>query len=688
MPNRRPGENPLLPDESVNDYTNKVHFRYFKDSALFDVLTTAWRSKKDEELKKISVIFNNLREYVDTYIELEDAYFRHYFAYYKHAKQVYIDFYDKEVDSWIVETNFEETLFVKCNEIESDRYASYERAPIVCSEAMKFENAKQQIVSFDNMFNTLLSQIGLSYPVYNKELISPTSMTMETVDGKASLFDNLQFYSTKETLNLWEQDPTPETELTEEDIMQILNENQDTSIALPSHLLSMEKISAVITSALSILVWENKKLFFHGSSAVNTGLSMSWSARSAWSTEDSLVPVNFNKVDGYDLRNFWISDNDLKTMFIQSSHSAHLDPEKQYHGSGFSADNQRHLFQLGGTLSKGSPGWTRLKTQVFNDWETYGGKYHDDVLEPFFENDVKPNVWTETDAEGQFISNHNFAYGSHLVGHHLDALTKLENIDAPGSGIRLHEAIGAEFKKYLDFIHENWLSGPTQKDYVETIPDFRTFLQTTFSADKITFFDMENIGDHSKIADFWTSKWYRPFVVKRRNDYYPHMWASHGNPAYRSSAKKFWEFADLRYEPFFEGGSTDLSKGLRSEIVLDHVAWYYPKLAAVITEIIYKIHNIALHTTCIDVKEQQINDSQWEVTINIKHMPYGYDKIVYPEDFWYEKYAGKKFQDVSKFWNIKGYEYQPKVNKLPPVKFLVNKKAIRNDLNERNFVFD
>ena len=54
MPNRRPGENPLLPDESVNDYTNKVHFRYFKDSALFDVLTTAWRSKKDEELKKIS----------------------------------------------------------------------------------------------------------------------------------------------------------------------------------------------------------------------------------------------------------------------------------------------------------------------------------------------------------------------------------------------------------------------------------------------------------------------------------------------------------------------------------------------------------------------------------------------------------------------------------------------------------
>ena len=265
---------------------------------------------------------------------------------------------------------------------------------------------------------------------------------------------------------------------------------------------------------------------------------------------------------------------------------------------------------------------------------------------------------------------------------------------------------------------------------------------------------MYNTADHKLIADFWTKDWQTPFVTKQRNNfYYPGegysiqaenrkqvtaMWdlsqISNSGRKYGARAQprgeKFWEYADLRYErgandggfgsnPFaqYASGYDDSTNfGKRSELMLDHVAWYYPKLAAVIAEIVYKMHNIALRTACIDVKEKKLDELTdsalpWNVTITIKHMPNGYEKfetssglssnILHPEygsdvnedDNWtsedQQKFAEDEINKLNwysrrKIW----YDLQPKVDPFSPVKFKVNKKVIRNDLNERKFMFD
>ena len=395
-----------------------------------------------------------------------------------------------------------------------------------------------------------------------------------------------------------------------------------------------------------------------------------------------------------------MQEDELKTMFLRAQSTPFFHAEGGPEGGkGFAASADfRNMFQLGQSLTKGFKGYKQLKEQVFNDYESYGISYIEHTLNPLWEADVIPNVVYAQ--EGKLATS--FSYGSHLVGHHLDALTM-----ATGKqefGINLHQAYNAEYSKYWNTVlgTGNWLEKEIQQEYLETIPNFQTFLQTVFGEENITFFDMENISHHPQIADFWTGQWHRPFVVKRRNDWYRKMWKD--NPPHsRSAAKKFWEFADLGHEPFNVSGPIINPPGkMRSTMVLDHVAWYYPRLAAVIAEIIYKVYNIKLHTTCIDVKEEKIyNSPQWAVTINIKHMSDGYkDMIYYPELEYEEGYvennpeyfnnmdmSPSKAKDRITF-KKKGYDFQPKVKYFKPVQFTVNKIALRNDLKERNFVFD
>ena len=114
-----------------------------------------------------------------------------------------------------------------------------------------------------------------------------------------------------------------------------------------------------------------------------------------------------------------------------------------------------------------------------------------------------------------------------------------------------------------------------------------------------------------------------------------------------------WKFIDLETKGnfgsnFYESGAGALKWTGRA---LDLVAWYYPELALVITELLYKVYNIKLKTQCINVHESPpgINNATTNATISIKA------------------------------------RYQPSVVKTYPMGN-VNKEAIRADLKNRNFI--
>jgi len=127
---------------------------------------------------------------------------------------------------------------------------------------------------------------------------------------------------------------------------------------------------------------------------------------------------------------------------------------------------------------------------------------------------------------------------------------------------------------------------------------------------------------------------------------------------------------------------------------LDHVAWYYPKLAAVIAEMMYKLYNIALRTTCIEVFESKVPEAGdlWHAEINIKSMRsnesfyYGYPLLKSQSQP--KPHEGFSY-DVQTDYKTYGAEYtsQPKVAPYPLVKLIVNKKATRKDLIDREFIF-
>jgi len=223
---------------------------------------------------------------------------------------------------------------------------------------------------------------------------------------------------------------------------------------------------------------------------------------------------------------------------------------------------------------------------------------------------------------------------------------------------------------------------------------------------------MYNLGHHLDIGKYWTESWFSPLVVKNRKDV-PEVYFGGGpgkKPGFylelgEHTPEFYWEFADLEHEYFsYAGDITDdaflkyqpgYSNAIdKSGLVLDHVAWYYPKLAAVIAEMMYKLYNIALRTTCIEVFESKVPEAGdlWHAEINIKSMRsnesfyYGYPLLKSQSQP--KPHEGFSY-DVQTDYKTYGAEYtsQPKVAPYPLVKLIVNKKATRKDLIDREFIF-
>jgi hypothetical protein len=747
-----------------------ITHHYFKNSPLFAVLTAAWKNEKDEELKKISVIFNNLREYYDAYIELESAYFAHYISYYKHAKQVYIDYKYKEHDAWLVETDFEQVLFVTCDIIGLPRYSSWPFAHQVCESALKFESAKQQVVALDTLFNGLLSQIDKSYPIYSRTLIDPTRMKIEIEskdeEGKPTtllvpLLSNIRFFDeTIDSLNL------DSTNLTEEEIKELIDESQvsgvDTNKAQPSNLLPRSQVSAAIASALSMLVWENEKLFHWSPGGAKKGLAMSDLSRAFWKLGASNFNGNFNEVDGHDLRNFWLSENQYVIKY-RSDGQVHQGPVYGPLGLGARIhDVIAATPSLHSTFNAESVEYNNIKWKWFDQSQDHA--YSGGAIQQ--NGKILSAPW---DSFQDFINEQAIAYPIIAINaYQFDALAEVTNTAQAKTTLDVEWY--QPFMQEFHFDYEAQPEANKKQKWIE-LSNLTSF-QEAFGATDNTgfkFYDMYNTADHQLIADYWTKDWQTPFVTKQRDNFYypgtdnidivladrkwstsqdawiyesvefnPHgeggfyrtaMWdlGGTGNDLYklRPASVKFWEYDDLRYAAHPQDlgyGSPLLNQAVnsdygstRSNLVLDHVAWYYPKLAAVIAELVYKIHNIALHTRCIEVFEEKPDEPTddelpWNVTIVIKHMPNGYEKFETSSGL--SSLQKSQFENINSYGGYEGagdtvdaieaqlnnldwynkrkiwYDMQPEVHPFPLVKFKVNKKAIQNDLNERKFVFD
>ena len=82
----------------------------------------------------------------------------------------------------------------------------------------------------------------------------------------------------------------------------------------------------------------------------------------------------------------------------------------------------------------------------------------------------------------------------------------------------------------------------------------------------------------------------------------------------KKGAVRKWRFIDLETEPTVFTGYPKKTPGM----VLDTIAWYYPSLVSVISQLLYKVHNIKLQTPCIWVSEEKISEDKWLVKTRIK----------------------------------------------------------------------
>jgi len=261
--------------------------------------------------------------------------------------------------------------------------------------------------------------------------------------------------------------------------------------------------------------------------------------------------------------------------------------------------------------------------------------------------------------------NGNFSYAESVVGYHVDALAKDPGDDLEGNwmntmvtdqdahnhldlarqSIAKAKAAEKEAQEYInnadpaaqayaaEFLAEaagHYADSAAEKAAAKLI--FQGYL------DQFETFDMKNPDDYSKIGQYWVDSWANPYAIKKRVDWNTdevNMAKDYPEPANE------WQFIDLRMKSKFAEGI--YKKGL----VLDHIAWYYPTLASVIAELLYKVHNITLQTPCIRVSETPSTsvEGEWEVVIN----------IITPTPM--------------------------------PSTFNVNKKAIVDDLNSGRFVF-
>ena len=566
---------------------------WFKDTPLFNTLTTAWKNKTDDDLKKLGVIFNNLKEYYDTYVEVNNLFYRHFWTYNLHAWMVGEEsfFYNKDNNHWIAGSGFEGVLFISCDEVSDIRYNKFTYVEQVCNNKFQHNMSVKQLSVFDKLFSTILSQIDLSYEKYSKNLLGPANMYMQVEGERVSLLSNVLFIG-GEPISISEKQLDSEQEIAD-----LIQQNSPLNKAIPNNYFDEQTLANKIAEVLPILVWNNDKLFEFNKGEYNKGIAMSDVAREHWHIKKS-EPVVFNSVKtgkGIDnMRSFWLTDKFAKT---------HTDKWLGNLGSGavydFAGANKEELYNL--------------------------------VKEAGFSGDGEDN---------------QFSYAQTLVGNQFDALA--ESIEGKsGGGHHMWWLLGWYSAEY--FVPDAGEGGTWGWNYKDKSEEEVELSTSSLLAPYVKFYDMYNSDDHSKIGEYWAKPWNSPFVVKDQPDQ-PHGGAW--------SPITYWAFADLRHETGgmgFEAPSGYNGKGL----VLDYIAWYYPSLAAVIAELLYKVHNIALRTQCIYVYEKKTPiENQWEVTISIKQMNKGY-------------------------WADKG---EPHIDYIAHPTFYVNKKAITDDLNSGRFV--
>ena len=261
-------------------------------------------------------------------------------------------------------------------------------------------------------------------------------------------------------------------------------------------------------------------------------------------------------------------------------------------------------------------------------------------------NEIKDNN-AEQVAFQSLFGGEDFHYAGH-VGAMVDALTYSKS----GAGTKLFlsysEALQAKKNK----------KGLTVKEAL--MDDTSEFDTTT------VFYDMFNVNDYEPIAEYWLSNWSTKYAVTD-------FMTIAGEPNVGMGGHyvdDYWHFVALDWYPWavdYQGGNILSKTSQQKGLVLDHIAWYYPDLAAVVAEMFYKIYNIALQTPCIYVEEiagPQNGVPEFVATMRIKNMPVGHwGKGQHP-------------------WGNGAFVQPYKTEYMT-----INKKAIADDLIKRKFIF-
>jgi len=564
--------------------SSKDTIKYFSDTPLFQVLMSAWRDKGDHQLKQIGIIFNNLKEFYDLYIEIHSVTNQHFESYYQHVLSVLQkNAHEGEWHPYQIAK-----IFISCAKLEGKPTGNESpwKTNTVCKYKTKYGLANTQLSMLKHVFNTILGQIDLSYTEEIIKLKGPHQMKVRSQPTNVvkKLFYHIKFGdASKFDINASD----------EETITSLLQHTLE-SEAIASVYLEREELSHKIADTISNLVWNNEALFLKSPEQYNSGIAMSQEAQDSWKNTPS-NPIDFNTSDTvrwltgtnvglerHSLRSFWLKGPESSIQSTPTWHGAL--------GYRFGAeDDMQWIFD--GVM--GDPSGPFALSQV------------EDLYQQ-----TLTTEGTESNAEYTYDTDPEFTYAGNIVGYVLDALVENRQHGEYHAG---HTIPGFG----QDLVNKYILAPPTAgpAHFEPSAPQ------------NVRVYDMHNIEDHVHIANLWTASQHAPWVVDNRGP----------NELQENTPQSEWKFANMNAENYLlpvpadlwikdqtTFGSTDFGMPKYPTMYLDWVAWYYPSLATVIAELLYKMYNIKLKTAGIAVYEERILDSDsYKVHIHTKNM-HGY----------------------------------------------------------------